>query len=166
VAAIDSRSLLTTAHSIGKQQKRPSNEGGPKFARDSSTTPTLGLGGKGPRLGAHRNTRQHHRKSLAFSVKLGAKLVKLVGAENARRERSSEMLMTGFRFIRKDGQSVDMAVIRKRFFEVALDSGSGPERASQIWNDMLFGDPWAQRLIEKVCEIEIVDADTGFGFLE
>jgi hypothetical protein len=31
---------------------------------------------------------------------------------------------------------------------------------------MLFGDPNARRLIEKMCEIEIVDADAGFGFLE
>jgi hypothetical protein len=37
--------------------------------------------------------------------------------------------MAGIRFVRKDGQSVDMAIIRKRFFESALDSGSSPERA-------------------------------------
>ena len=33
-------------------------------------------------------------------------------------------------------------------------------------NDMLFGDLYARRLIEKMCGIEIVDADAGFGFLE
>ena len=31
---------------------------------------------------------------------------------------------------------------------------------------MLFGDRYARQLIEKMCEIEIVDADAGFGFLE
>jgi len=28
---------------------------------------------------------------------------------------------------------------------------------------MLFGDSYARRLIEKMCEIEIVDADTGLA---
>jgi len=70
------------------------------------------------------------------------------------------------RFIRKDGQSADTANVRKRFFESALHSGASPVRASRIWNDMLFGDSHARRLIEKICEIEIVDAEAGFGFLE
>jgi hypothetical protein len=70
------------------------------------------------------------------------------------------------RFIWKDGQSVEAAIVRKRFFESALDRGASPVRATRIWNDMLFGDPNARRLIEKMCEIEIVDADAGFGFLE
>jgi len=38
-----------------------------------------------------------------------------------------------------------------------------PGRAARIWNDMLFGDSYARRLIEKMCEIEIVDADTGLA---
>jgi hypothetical protein len=74
--------------------------------------------------------------------------------------------MAGIRFVRKDGQSVDMAIIRKRFFESALDSGSSPERASRIWNHAVFGDTFARRVIEELCEIEIVAADAGFGFLE
>jgi len=79
----------------------------------------------------------------------------------------SERLTRGeVRFVRKDGQSVETAIIRKRFFESAFDQGASPVRATRIWNDMLFGDPQARRLIEKMCEIEIVDADAGFGFLE
>ena len=74
--------------------------------------------------------------------------------------------MRGVRFIRKDGQSVDTAIVRKRFFESVLDAGAGPIRATRIWNDMLFGDTYARQLIEKLCEIEIVDADAGFGFRE
>jgi len=67
-------------------------------------------------------------------------MVELVGAEDARREIS----MTGIRFIRKDGQSVDTAIIRKRFFESALDCGSSLEGASRIWNHAMFGDPYAR----------------------
>jgi len=67
---------------------------------------------------------------------------------------------------RKDGQIVDTSIVRKRFLESALQSGAGPVRATRIWNDMLFGDSYARQLIEKVCEIEIVEADAGFGFLE
>ena len=74
--------------------------------------------------------------------------------------------MTGIRFIRKDGQCVDMEIVRKHFFESALDSGSSPERASRIWNHATFGDPFARGVIEELCEIEIVAADAGFGFLE
>jgi len=70
------------------------------------------------------------------------------------------------RFIRKDGQRIDTATVHKCFFDSALKSGAGPVRANRIWNDMLFGDPHARQLIEKICEIEIVDADAGFGFLE
>ena len=70
------------------------------------------------------------------------------------------------RFIRKDGQSVDTAMVRRRFMESLLECGAGPVRATRIWNDMLFGDRYAQQLVEKMCELEIVDADAGFGFLE
>ena len=59
-----------------------------------------------------------------------------------------------------------MAIIRKCFFEFALDSGSSPERASRIWNHAMFGDLFARRVIEELCEIEIVAADVDFGFLE
>ena len=34
-------------------------------------------------------------------------------------------------------------------------------RLTRIWNDMLFGDPHARRLIEKMCEIEIVDVGSS-----
>ena len=71
--------------------------------------------------------------------------------------------MTDIRFIRKDGQKVNTAIVRKRFFETVLESGGGPGRAARICNDMLFGDSYARRLIEKMCEIEIVDADTGLA---
>ena len=70
------------------------------------------------------------------------------------------------RFIRKDGQRIDTATVHKSFLDSALKSGAGPIRAYRLWNDMLFGDPYARRLIEKMCDIEIVDADAGFGFLE
>ena len=70
------------------------------------------------------------------------------------------------RFIRKDGQRIDTATVHKCFFDSALKAGAGPVRANRIWNDMLFGDRYARQLIEKMCEIEIVDADAGFGFLE
>jgi hypothetical protein len=52
------------------------------------------------------------------------------------------------------------------FSESAVHSGASPVRASRIWNDMLFGDPHARRLIEKKCEIALVDAEAGYGFLE
>ena len=71
--------------------------------------------------------------------------------------------MTDIRFIRKDGQSISIGIVRKRFFETVLESGGSPGRATRIWNDMLFGDSYARRLIEKMCEIEIVDADTGLA---
>ena len=72
-------------------------------------------------------------------------------------------MLSDIRFIRKDGQKVNTAIVRKRFFETVLKSGGGPGRAARIWNEMLFGDSYARRLIEKMCEIEIVDADTGLA---
>jgi hypothetical protein len=75
-------------------------------------------------------------------------------------------MIVDIRFIQKDGQKVNTAIVRKRFVEAVLEYGAGQVRATRIWNDMLFGDPYARRLIEKMCEIEIVDADAGFGFLE
>jgi hypothetical protein len=87
-------------------------------------------------------------------------------ASNRDKGESERLTMGEVRFVRKDGQSVETAIIRKRFFESALDQGASPVRATRIWNDMLSGDPQARRLIEKMCEIEIVDADAGFGFLE
>jgi hypothetical protein len=33
--------------------------------------------------------------------------------------------MTDIRFIRKDGQKVNTAIVRKRFFETVLESGGG-----------------------------------------
>lgn len=54
---------------------------------------------------------------------------------------SPEPLMYDVRFIRKDGQRVDAAIVRKRFFEPALEPGASPVRAPRNWNDMLFGAP-------------------------
>jgi hypothetical protein len=79
---------------------------------------------------------------------------------------SARFARPNVRFIQKDGQRIDTATVHKCFFQSALKSGSGPVRATRIWNDMLFGDLYARRLIEKMCEIEIVDANAGFGFLE
>ena len=70
------------------------------------------------------------------------------------------------RYIQKDGQSLDIGIVRRRFFETALGAGVGPDKACGIWNDAVFGDRYARQLIEKLCEIEIVAADAGFGFLE
>src|SRR5213078_729245 len=53
-----------------------------------------------------------------------------------------KLVMRNYRFICKDGQIVDTSMVRKRFFESALQSGAGPVRATRIWNDMLFGDAY------------------------
>jgi hypothetical protein len=74
--------------------------------------------------------------------------------------------MTDIRFIRKDGQSVAIEIVRKRFFEAAADAEINPLYASRRWHDALHGDADARKLIERLCRIEIVDGDTGFGFLE
>ena len=74
--------------------------------------------------------------------------------------------MRDVRFIRKDGHSVEMATVRQRFFEAAIAANVHPDRACRIWNNAMFGDPHARRLVEKECEIEIVAADAGFGFPE
>ena len=68
------------------------------------------------------------------------------------------------RYIRKDGHSIDVAIVRRRFFESVLYAGVGPDKASGIWNDALFGDRYARQIIERLCDIEIVAADAGFGF--
>jgi predicted hydrolase (HD superfamily) len=70
------------------------------------------------------------------------------------------------RYIQKDGQSIDVASVRRRFFETALAAGVGPDKACGVWNDAIFGDRYARQLIEKLCEIQIVATDAGFGFLE
>jgi hypothetical protein len=70
------------------------------------------------------------------------------------------------RDVQRDGQSVDIAIVRRRFFETALDAGVGPDKACGIWNDAVFGDRYARQIIEKLCDIQIVAADAGFGFLE
>jgi hypothetical protein len=74
--------------------------------------------------------------------------------------------MGDVRFIQKDGQSVDCATVRRRFFEAAVAATVHPDRVCRIWNNAMFGDPQARRIVEKPCEIEIVAADAGFGFLE
>src|SRR5215471_2919046 len=43
------------------------------------------------------------------------------------------------RYIQKDGQSVDIAIVRRRFFETALGAGVGPDKACGIWNDAEIG---------------------------
>jgi hypothetical protein len=73
--------------------------------------------------------------------------------------------MTDIRFIRRDGQSVALAIVRKRFFEALANTEINPLYASRMWNDAMHGDPDARELIEQLGGIEIVDGDTGFGFL-
>jgi hypothetical protein len=72
---------------------------------------------------------------------------------------------TNIRFFRKDGQSVAIGIARKRFFDTAVDAGVKPNHARAAWYDALQGDTFARELIEELCGIEIVDSDTGFGFL-
>jgi hypothetical protein len=74
--------------------------------------------------------------------------------------------MGDVRFIQKDGQSVEIAIVRQRFFEAAIGANVHPDRACRIWNSAIFGDPYARRLVEKECAIEIIPADAGFGFRE
>jgi hypothetical protein len=73
--------------------------------------------------------------------------------------------MTDIRFIRKDGESVAAAIVRERFFEAIADRGINLLYANRIWHDVLLGDVLARKLVERLCDIEIVDNDTGFGFL-
>ena len=72
--------------------------------------------------------------------------------------------MTEIRFIQKDGQRVDLATVRERFFEAAADAEINLLYANRMWHDALHGDADARKLIEQLCHIEIIDADTGFGF--
>ena len=74
--------------------------------------------------------------------------------------------MGDVRFIQKDGQSVDLATVRRRFFDAAITANVHPDRVSRIWSNAIFGDPQARRLVEKQCDIEIVPANAGFGFRE
>jgi hypothetical protein len=73
--------------------------------------------------------------------------------------------MADIRFINKNGTSVAIAVVRKRFFEAVADAEMNPLYASRMWQDALHGDADARQLVEQLCQIEIVDSDTGFGFL-
>ena len=73
--------------------------------------------------------------------------------------------MSDFRFIQKDGQSVDIPTVRKRFFESAADAEVDPNRARYLWDAAMFGDTHARKLIEELCEIQVVSSDAGFGFL-
>jgi len=74
--------------------------------------------------------------------------------------------MTDIRFINKNGTSVDIATIRKRFFDSAIVANINPQRARHIWNTAMLGDSYARDVIEELCGIEIVDSDAGFGFLQ
>jgi hypothetical protein len=74
--------------------------------------------------------------------------------------------MTDIRFIEKHGQSVGLATMRKRFFESAADAEVDPKRASFLWDAAMFGNTHARKLIEDLCEIQLVRSDAGFGFLQ
>ena len=74
--------------------------------------------------------------------------------------------MSDIRFIRKDGQSVEGSIVRRRFFESAYRSGINPDRASAVWQAALRGDPYARDVLEELCDVEIVSSDAGFGFLK
>jgi len=74
--------------------------------------------------------------------------------------------MRQVRFVQKDGRTVDVEIVRQRFFEAAISANVHPDRACRIWNNAIFGHPVSRRLVEEKCEIEIVAADAGFGFLE
>jgi hypothetical protein len=74
--------------------------------------------------------------------------------------------MTDIRFIQQDGQSIDIATLRKRFFESAADAEVDPKRARYLWDAAMFGDTYARKLIEELCNIQLVRSDAGFGFLE
>jgi hypothetical protein len=56
--------------------------------------------------------------------------------------------------------------VRKHFFEAAADAEINPLYASRMWHDALHAEPRTRQLIERLCHIDIVDSDTGFGFLE
>ena len=75
--------------------------------------------------------------------------------------------MTDIRFITKTGTSVDIATVRKRFFDSVAHAGIYPDSAGAVWSDaILHGNVRARALIEQLCEISLVDSDTGFGFRE
>lgn len=74
--------------------------------------------------------------------------------------------MSDIRFIDKDGTSLDIATVRKRFFESAADAEVDPRRASYLWDAAMFGDRYARNMIEELCKIQFVRSDAGFGFLE
>jgi len=48
--------------------------------------------------------------------------------------------MNDIRFIRKDGESVAVAIVRKRFFEAVADREINLLNANRIWHDVLLGD--------------------------
>ena len=47
--------------------------------------------------------------------------------------------MGDVRFIQKDGQSVDCATVRRRFFEAAVAATVHPDRVCRIWKNAMFG---------------------------
>ena len=67
-------------------------------------------------------------------------------------------------FIRKDGQSVDIAAVRERFFGSAADAEVDPKRASYLWDAAMFGDTRARKLIEELCQISLVSPMPVSGF--
>ena len=72
--------------------------------------------------------------------------------------------MRQVRFVQKDRRTVDVEIVRQRFFEAAIAANVHPDRASRIWNDAIFGHPLSRRLVEEKGEIEIVAADLVSDF--
>jgi hypothetical protein len=64
--------------------------------------------------------------------------------------------MTDIRFIRKDGEGVAVAIVRKRFFEAIANREINLLYANRIWHDVLLGDVLARKLVERLCDMEIV----------
>jgi hypothetical protein len=74
--------------------------------------------------------------------------------------------MADIRFINKNGTSVDITTVRKRFFESIDNAGVTPVSVNAVWHDAMRGDRYAREIVEELCGIEIVDSNTGFGFLQ
>ena len=61
------------------------------------------------------------------------------------RSRCRDTGMSDIRFINKNGTGVDIATVRKRFFEAAADAEINPLYANRMWHDALHGDADARR---------------------
>jgi len=74
--------------------------------------------------------------------------------------------MADIRFINKNGTSVDITIVRTRFFESVDNAGVTPDSVNAVWHDAIRGDRYAREIVEKLCGVEIIRADAGFGVLE